>query len=118
MAIAATTDSDAPASFSNRGPEIDVAAPGVDVYSTSVYGQYAQMSGTSQAAPHVSGLAALIWSLQPTMTAVQVTHVITSTAHDVYTSGWDQRTGWGRIDAQAAILAFESYRVYLPLVGR
>ena len=118
MAVAATTDSDAPASFSNRGPEVDVAAPGADVFSTSAYGQYAQMSGTSQAVPHVSGLAALVLSLQPTLTADQVTHVITSTAHDVHTPGWDQRTGWGRIDALATILAFESYRMYLPLVGR
>jgi subtilisin family serine protease len=104
LAVAATTDGDAPWSSSNRGPEVDLAAPGVNIFSTSAYSQYAQMSGTSMATPHVSGLAALLWSLQDALTADQVTHVVTSTAHDVYTPGWDQRTGWGRIDAQAAVL--------------
>ncbi len=104
LAVAATTDSDTPWSYSNRGPEVDVAAPGVDIFSASKSGSYYPSSGTSMATPHISGLAALVWSLRPAMTADQVTHVITSTAHDVYTPGWDQRTGWGRIDAQAAIL--------------
>ncbi len=124
LAVAATTDSDATWSYSNRGPEVDVAAPGATddprngIFSTSSYNQYAIMSGTSMATPHVSGLAALVWSLQPTLTADQVAHVIISTAHDVYTPGWDQRTGWGRIDAQAAILKFKPYRAYLPIVRR
>ncbi|MDY7076244.1 MAG: S8 family peptidase [Chloroflexota bacterium] len=118
LAVAATTDSDAPWSRSNRGPQVDVAAPGADIFSTSRYSQYATMSGTSMATPHVSGLAALVWALQPTLTADQVAHVITSTAHDVYTPGWDQRTGWGRIDAQAAVATFKPYRMYLPLVKR
>jgi len=104
VAVAATTDDDTPASFSNRGPEVDATAPGVDIFSASRSGSYYFNSGTSMATPHVSGLAALVWSLQPAWTADQVTHVITSTAHDVYSPGWDARTGWGRIDAQAAIL--------------
>lgn len=104
MAVAATTHNDTPWVYSNRGPEVDVAAPGVDILSASSSGSYYLSSGTSMATPHVSGLAALVWSLQPELTADQVTHVITSTAEDVYTSGWDQRTGWGRIDGKAAIL--------------
>lgn len=118
LAVAATTDSDTPWSYSNRGPEIDLAAPGVDVFSVNKSGSYYFSSGTSMATPHVSGLAALLWSLQPTLTAGQIGHVITSTAHDVYTLGWDRRTGWGRVDALAAVLEIESYRVYLPLVKR
>jgi hypothetical protein len=104
VAVAATTHDDAPWSGSNRGPEVDVAAPGVDIFSTGRFGSYYVSDGTSMATPHVSGLAALIWSLEPAFSVDQVTHVITSTAHDVYTPGWDQRTGWGRIDAQAAVL--------------
>lgn len=104
LAVAATTDNDSPWSYSNRGPEVDVTAPGVDIFSANRSGSYYFNSGTSMATPHVSGLAALLWSLQPALTVDQVTHVITSTAHDVYTPGWDQRTGWGRIDAQASIL--------------
>jgi len=117
LAVAATTAGDTLASFSNGGPQVDVAAPGVDIFSTSDHNQYAVMSGTSMAAPHVSGLAALVWSLQPALTADQVTHVITSTARDIYTPGWDPRAGWGRIDALAAIRAIEPYRLWLPLVA-
>ena len=111
LAVAATMEDDTPWSYSNRGPEIDVAAPGVDIFSANRSGSYYLNSGTSMAVPHVSGLAALIWSLQPTLTADQVAHAITSTARDVYTPGWDQRTGWGRIDAQAAILHLVQPRI-------
>jgi subtilisin family serine protease len=104
LAVAATTDGDVPWSSSNRGPEVDVAAPGVDIFSTNKNGGYTFLSGTSMATPHVSGLAALLWSFDSTLTADGVTQVITSTARDVHTSGWDERTGWGRIDAQAAVL--------------
>lgn len=117
LAVAATTESDSPWWYGNRGPEVDAAAPGVDIFSTSSYGGYARMSGTSMPTPHVSGLAALIWALRPTLTADQVAHVITSTARDVYTSGWDPRTGWGRIDAYAAILK-AAYRACVPIVSR
>jgi len=102
LAVAATTADDDPWFWSNRGPEVTIAAPGVDILSTSRYNSYATLSGTSMAAPHVSGLAALIWSFDPTLSADGLTRVITSTARDVHTFGWDERTGWGRIDAQAA----------------
>jgi hypothetical protein len=104
VAVAATTEGDSPWSSSNRGPEVDVAAPGVDIISAGRYGSYYFSNGTSMATAHVSGLAALIWSLEPGLGAVQVTGVITTTAQDVHNLGWDTRTGWGRIDAQAAIL--------------
>ncbi len=103
LAVAASTAADIPASRSNQGPEVDVTAPGVDIYSTSTYG-YAFMSGTSMATPHVSGLAALLWALEPDMTAGQVAHVITRTAQDIYTVGWDPRAGWGRVAASEAVL--------------
>jgi hypothetical protein len=104
LAVAATTAEDLPWSEGNRGPEVDLAAPGVEIVSTSSYGRYAKMTGTSMATPHVSGLASLVWSLRPTLTADQVAQVITGTAHDIYPFGRDERTGWGRVDAQEAIL--------------
>ncbi len=105
LAVAATTLTDEPWEHSNRGPEVDVAAPGVEIFSTGYTASFYVNSGTSMAAPHVSGLAALIWSLQPSLTAGQVAEVITSTARDVYTPGWDYRSGWGRIDAKSAVLS-------------
>lgn len=102
LAVAATTAGDEPWFWSNRGPKVTIAAPGVDILSTSRYNSYATLTGTSMAAPHVSGLAALLWSFDPTLSADGLTEVITSTAWDVHAFGWDERTGWGRIDAQAA----------------
>jgi subtilisin family serine protease len=104
MTVAATTASDAPWDLSNRGPEVDVAAPGVDIFSTTKNKGYTTLSGTSMATPQVGGLAALLWAFDPTQTAGEVTGVITSTARDVHTVGWDERSGWGLIDAQAAVL--------------
>jgi len=62
ISVAATDSADRLASFSNRGDWVDVAAPGVSIYSTTRNGNYGYMSGTSMAAPHAAGLAALIFS--------------------------------------------------------
>jgi len=84
LAVAATGRADERASFSNYGPQVDVAAPGVDIYSTWPWvGGYVTKSGTSMATPHVSGVAALLLSLQPAPDILQVTQAITTTAVDV-----------------------------------
>jgi thermitase len=62
IAVAATDRNDARASFSTHGSWVDVAAPGVGIYSTYDGNGYRSLDGTSMACPHVAGLAGLIWS--------------------------------------------------------
>jgi subtilisin family serine protease len=104
LAVAATTNADARASFSTQGDYVDVAAPGYQIYNTFIppY-SYKGVSGTSQAAPHVAGLAALIWSKYPSYSAAQVWSRITSTAVDLGAVGADNSFGAGRVDAKAAL---------------
>ena len=69
VSVGATDFNDHKPDFSNYGcSSVDLSAPGVDVYSTQRYDRYQYLSGTSMATPHVSGMAALIWSQRPTMT--------------------------------------------------
>jgi subtilisin family serine protease len=103
MAVAATTSSDTRASFSNVGSYVDIAAPGDDIYNTYYGNSYAYESGTSQAAPHVAGLAALVWAKYPSYTAAQVWNRMTSTAVDLGTAGVDTSFGAGRIDVRQAL---------------
>ncbi len=121
LAVAATDRTDQRAVFSNFGPEVDLAAPGVDIYSTWPWlDGYFIKSGTSMAAPHVSGVAALVWSRWPEWDNVAVSRQITETAVDVDAAGWDPYTGWGRLDAAAALApGGDPVRpVYLPFVIR
>ncbi|HKB03013.1 MAG TPA: S8 family serine peptidase [Gemmataceae bacterium] len=78
ISVAATDSTDKFASFSNYGAtSVDLAAPGVNIYST-VPGGYGTKSGTSMAAPHVTGAAALIWAADPSLTMTQVRQRILS----------------------------------------
>jgi subtilisin family serine protease len=108
IAVAATDSADAIASFSSRGPEVDVAAPGVSVYSTTKDGGYATMSGTSMAAPHVTGAVALmLLSPDPnnngTWTPAEALQRLESTALDLGAAGFDTAFGYGRIRADLAV---------------
>ena len=67
IAVAAIDRNNRKASFSNVGPELDVAAPGVDIYSTFLSNGYRTLNGTSMATPHVSGVAALVLSKYPAL---------------------------------------------------
>ena len=98
---------------SNYGSELDIMAPGVHMYTTDISGSagydpgayFYDFNGTSSATPVVSGVAALILSLNPDLTATQVENILTSTADDLRSAGWDSETGWGRVNAYEALLA-------------
>tara|TARA_B100000795_G_C22801687_1_gene442267 strand:+ start:1763 stop:3400 length:1638 start_codon:yes stop_codon:yes gene_type:complete len=76
-AMSANYNENLPASFSNYGKiNVDVFAPGVQIYSTTPEGGYAKFSGTSMAAPSTAGVAALIRSYYPKLSASQVKHIL------------------------------------------
>jgi parallel beta-helix repeat protein len=102
-AVSATDKLDNPAEFTNYGDWVDVAAPGVDVYSTLYSNSYAYMSGTSMASPHAAGVAALIWSRFPNMTRDQVWAQLQYSTDDLGEPGIDVHYGFGRINARKAV---------------
>ena len=113
---------------SNYGPEIDVAAPGVNIFTTDITGAggynsggnpadadyFGSFAGTSAAAPFVSGLAALVLSRNPTLTSDQVQAAIENHALDLGNPGHDDFFGSGRIDAYATLSAVAGY---VPVFG-
>jgi serine protease len=135
IAVAATTIRGCQAEYSNSGSHVDVAAPGggIDAANTDTpydvatcrpdlngnyifqqtftssvarFGVPPGYEGTSMAAPHVSGVAALLIGARrlgrnPSPTAIE--HQLERTARDIGTPGWDPRYGWGLLDAAAAL---------------
>ncbi|MFQ5409969.1 MAG: S8 family serine peptidase, partial [Anaerolineales bacterium] len=105
FAVAATDSSNNRASFSTFGGFVDIAAPGVSIYSTYFDDTYASLSGTSMSAPHVSGAAALLYSYSQYLdTAAEIRTALESTALDLGSAGWDQYYGHGLIQLHAALL--------------
>ena len=89
------------------GDELELMAPGNGILSTvpsfdNATG-YEEKSGTSMAAPHVAGVAALVWSNCSAFTNADVREHLNYTADDLGEQGWDQYYGWGLVDAEEAI---------------
>ncbi len=101
LAVAATNSNNYWANFSNVQSYVDVSAPGVKILSTAPGGKFAYMNGTSMAAPHVSGLAALLASQG--LNNYQIRYRIERTAVDLGARGWDPYYGYGRINALSAV---------------
>jgi serine protease len=98
------------ASFSQYGNGLSVMAPGVNILQQTWDPQKGQFyfgswAGTSMATPHVSGTAALVLSRNSSLTPAQVKDILQRTARDLGPSGWDSETGYGLIDAAAAVNA-------------
>lgn len=132
ITVAATDPDDKRVSYSNWGQQVDIAAPGTDILSlrarqtdflSSLEGinynigdayvgkdkRYFRAGGTSFAAPMVSATASLIWARNPKLTHMQVKNMLLNSARDIETSGWDQLTGYGLLDARAALKADPDY---------
>jgi subtilisin len=112
IAVAATDSLDARACFSSTGPDVEIAAPGVQIRSTLRTGLYGdKWNGTSMAAPHVAGTAALlIGAGVPDANGNgriddEVRNLIAASVLDLGTPGRDPLHGFGRVDAQRALAA-------------
>lgn len=104
-----------PSVNSAYGDKLDVVAPGKDILSTSLNNSILPLNGTSMAAPHVSGIAALVLSVNPCLTQQQVATIIETTSQKVggyaYTTNanrpngtWHNEVGYGLVDAYAAVV--------------
>ena len=103
MAVSMTDSNDQVPSSSNSGPFVELAAPGVGIYSTHNESGYTTKNGTSMAAPHVSGTAALVWAWNPSLTNVQVRSILQQTAEDLGPAGRDTVYGYGLVRADEAV---------------
>lgn len=108
-------------SFSSRGEEVDLCAPGQDVLSTYLNGQYAKLSGTSMAAPFVSGVAALLLAKHraqggatPVATYAQLVEHLVRTATDAGPTGKDPNYGYGLVNPDSALAPLD---VVAPTAG-
>jgi subtilisin family serine protease len=116
IGVGATDEADNRVSFSNYGPELDVTAPGIRVLSTVGGGGYESWQGTSMATPHVTGVAALVRAARPDLGPDDVRQILYSTADDVNAPGFDVYTGWGVVQAGAAVNAVASTNLALSLI--
>lgn len=123
LAVGAVNDTRGHARYSETGPYVDIAAPGGDpdgetdatvshwIWSTYPRNKgfglpaigYMPVAGTSQATPHVAGVAALVWALNPGLSADQVAAILQESATDLGSPGRDDRFGSGLLNAIGAV---------------
>ncbi|HFQ94001.1 MAG TPA: hypothetical protein ENK32_08335, partial [Anaerolineae bacterium] len=110
LSIGASDDADALAWFSSRGPspltdEIKpwIVAPGTAILSSLPDGQYGYYNGTSMATPHAVGAMALLLSANPTLNRQQINDILAQTAVPISITQPNMDSGWGRLDAYAAV---------------
>jgi subtilisin family serine protease len=117
MSVSAVDKNKVVAEFSTKNQHVDISAPGVEVLSTMPMGfypaylcyqfglpyKYSYLDGTSMAAPHVAGVAALLWSAEPNATAKQIQDAIQKSAEDLGVKGKDPKYGHGLVAAADAL---------------
>lgn len=111
IAVSAIDKTNTIASWSSRGPEVDLAAPGVDIYSTYLSSTYKTLSGTSMASPHVAGAVALLltqiskcdFDANGICSPAEVEQRLEATAQDLGDPGRDDLYGAGLVNARAAL---------------
>lgn len=138
LVVAATQPDDKRVGFSNWGQKVNLAAPGIDVLSLrahktdlvqttaldptktkpgeAIVGEdraYYRAAGTSFSAPLVAGVASLMLAKNPGLTAAQLDRMLRMSADDIEAPGWDQLTGYGRLNARKALEAEPDYHLFV-----
>lgn len=103
ISVGSINNKDTLSVFSNYGKGITLVAPGEGVASLIHNGEVNYMSGTSMSAPHVSAVAGLLYSADPNMTNKKVKEILIKTARDLGSGGYDNKYGYGCIDANKAL---------------
>lgn len=140
VTVAATDQNDKRAVFSNWGSDVDIAAPGVDILGLRARRtdtmrdmegvdykpgdayvgddkRYYRAGGTSFAAPIVTGVASLILSKNPDLTVSQLRNILLQSARDIETPGKDNLTGYGLVDARAALSVDPAFFILAEITG-
>ena len=123
-AVGASNRSGQKASFSSYGSKLAFVAAGQSIYTTDRTGSngygsgdYTTIDGTSFSSPYAAGVAALIISVNPSLSAAQVESIMQSTCRDIGTAGYDTLTGWGMLNADAAVRAAQPLPCLADLTG-
>jgi hypothetical protein len=107
LTVGATDENNGATYFSSSSPDMDLAAPGQDMWVAVPQmwnsSMYEPLDGTSFSAPLVSGATAAVWTLRPTLTNTQLFEIMRRSAHQVRGRGWNRNTGYGILDVNAAL---------------
>jgi subtilisin family serine protease len=104
IVVSATNKSNAKTSWSNYGSFVTVSAPGESIYTTTRGGGYRSVSGTSYASPITCGSLAVIWSSNRYLSNAQVRNILTSSATDLGTAGFDTSFGYGKVNVYNGVV--------------
>lgn len=114
ITVSATDANDVLAGWSSRGAMVDIAAPGVGIWTTNSAGGYSASNGTSFSSPIAAGVAALMLSANSSLTPQMLESILKSTAVDLGAAGTDQLYGSGRINAAEAVAKAKAAVVSQP----
>ncbi len=102
IAVGATDEQDARYSASSTGYQLELMAPGTNIYTTAMGGGYGYLTGTSASSPHAAGVAALLIHAGVTSN-IEVRNRMRNSATDMGATGWDSQYGCGLVNAVSAI---------------
>ncbi|MCS4542397.1 MAG: S8 family peptidase [Euryarchaeota archaeon] len=103
IAVGATDSNNKIAWFSSIGPEVELVAPGIGIYTTAMNNKYEYVTGTSISAPQVAGVVALMRGINPSLSPDEIRKILRETAEDLGTLGKDDYYGYGLVDADEAL---------------